>query len=161
MNSSITFIYDYKRGYPAIDIITTLVHSVCVTIETLFRKTLFLRLIVFVYYFFCVTICIFTEFRIETLCDESRIYMDDFTPVMNCCNRHYKSARHYTKRTFLDHKKKPDSSGILSLLNIRPRLSHRDTNSRLGMLFQEFIFLIQIIEISLKLIVGLVCCRHQ
>ena len=47
MNSSITFIYDYKRGYPAIDIVTTLVHSVCVTIETLFRKTLFLRLIVF------------------------------------------------------------------------------------------------------------------
>ena len=44
MNSSITFIYDYKRGYPAIDIVTTLVHSVCVTIETLFRKTLFLRL---------------------------------------------------------------------------------------------------------------------
>ena len=28
MNSSITFIYDYKRGYPAIDIVTTLVQSV-------------------------------------------------------------------------------------------------------------------------------------
>ena len=34
-------------------------------------------------------------------------------------------------------------------------------NPRLGMLFQEFVFLIQIIEISFKLIVGLICCRHQ